>query len=207
MSGFNNRPGAGQRLADNVASNVSGIFSTKSSARFASGARTTMKINGKITGFAFGVSWKITTSVTPINVIDDYFPAELAPQRIQVEGSISALHIPGQSAGTELWQPDALNFLFQQYITIEVRDSATDQLLFYTSKAMITSRQEDIKVDSLANVTLNFMAIGFQDERKPELADGVNTPNASSNGGPDSPKSRLQQTAGNVANKLRNFGF
>lgn len=202
MSGFNNRPNT---IADNVASNVSGIFSTKSSARYASGARTILKINGKVTGFAFGISWRINTAVTEINTIDDYFPAELAPQRVTCEGSISSLHIPGQSAGTELWQPDALNFLFQQYITIEVRDSATDQLLFYTSKAMITSRMEDIRVDQLANVSLSWRAIGFQDERKPELADGVQT--ASGEGQTQQPQSRLQQVAGDVANKLRNFSF
>lgn len=199
MSGFNNRPNSA--ILDNVASNVSGIFSTKSSARFASGARTTMKINGKITGFAFGVSWRINTAITEIITIDDYFPAELAPSRVTVEGTISSLHIPGQSAGTELWQPDALNFLFQQYITIEVRDSATDNLLFYTSKAMITSRAEDIRVDSLANVTLSWKAIGFQDERKPELAEGAKA-TAASKAAAGQPQSRLQQTA----NRLRNFG-
>jgi hypothetical protein len=164
MSGFNNRPNS---IADNLASNFTGIFSTKQSAKYASGARTILKINGKICGFAFGVSWRINTTVTEVNTIDDYFPHELAPQRITVEGSLSALHIPGQSVGTELWQPDALNFLFQQYITIEVRD-INDQLLFYTNKAMITSRQEDIRVEQLANVQISWRAIGFQDERKPE---------------------------------------
>lgn len=177
MSGFNNRPGVGQRLIDNAASNVAGVFSTKTSARYASGARCVLKINGRVSGFAFGVSWKITTQVTEIQTIDDYFPYELAPQRISVEGSISALHIPGQSAGTELWQPDALNFLFQQYITIEVRDSATDQLLFHTDQAMITSRMEDIKVDQLSSVSLTWRAIGFRDERMPETATGAKTAN------------------------------
>lgn len=202
MSGFNNRPNS---VVDNVASNVSGVFSTKPSAKYSSGARTTLKINGKIVGFAFGISWRITTAVTEILTIDDYLPAELAPQRVTVEGTVNALHIPGQSAGTELWQPDSLNFLFQQYITLEVRDSATDQLLFYTSKAMITSRAEDIRVDSLANVSLSFRAIGFQDERKPELADGVQ--GSSSQGQSEQPQSRLQQEVNNVANKLRNFSF
>jgi hypothetical protein len=175
MSGFNNKPGFLDQVANNAASNVAGVFSTKPSARYASGARCTLKINGKVSGFAFGVSWKISTAVTEIQTIDDYFPYELAPQRVSVEGSLSALHIPGQSAGTELWQPDAINFLFQQYIAIEVRDSATDQLLFYTDKAMITSRAEDIRVDSLSSVQLSWRAIGFQDERKPELAQGANT--------------------------------
>ncbi len=199
--GFNNRPNVASRLADNVASNVSGIFSTKSSARYASGARCLLKINGKLSGFAFGVSWRINTAVTEINTIDDYMPYELAPQRVTVEGTLSALHIPGQSAGTALWQADALNFLFQQYITIEVRDSATDQLLFYTSKALVTSRQEDIRVDQLSNVQLTWKAIGFQDERKPELAEGAQSAENKQ------PKSRLQETTGKVADKLRNFKF
>jgi hypothetical protein len=206
MSGFNNRPNLGQSLVDNVASNVSGIFSTKSSARYASGARCILKINGKVSGFAFGISWRITTQVTEIQTIDDYFPYELAPQRISVEGTISALHIPGQSAGTEMWQPDALNFLFQQYVTIEVRDT-TDNLMFYTTQAMITSRSEDIKVDQLSNVQLTWKAIGFQDERKPELAVGADkSANATAStpaSGPDNAPSRLQE----VAQKLRDFKF
>jgi hypothetical protein len=169
MSGFNNRPSIGQRALDNVVGNVSGVFSTKPSAKYASGARCLLKINGKLSAFAFGIAWKINTQVMEITTIDDYLPYELAPQRVTVEGSISALHIPGQSAGTELWQPDVLRFLFNQYITIEVRDSATDQLLFYTGQAMITSRSEDIKVDSLSNVQLTWKAIGFRDERAPEV--------------------------------------
>lgn len=186
MSGFDN---ANPDIARNLNSNVAGIFSKKPSAKYASGARTVIKINGKIASFAFGVSWRITTQVTEIQTIDDYLPYELAPQRVTVEGTISALHVPGQSPGTELWQPDALNFLFQQYLTIEVRD-VTDQLLFYTNTAMITSRSEDIRVDALSNVQLSWKAIGFQDERKPELAQGVKDPEDKQ------PKNRLQPEAG-----------
>ena len=174
MSGFNNRPPLSQSLADNVISNVSGIFSTRPTAKYASGARCLLKVNGKLCGFAFGISWRINTQVMDINTIDDYFAWELAPQRITVEGTITALHIPGTSAGTELWQPDVLNFLWQQYISIEVRDSATDQLLFFTDKAMVISRAEDIKIDSLANVQIAWRAIGYRDERTPQHANVSN---------------------------------
>lgn len=176
MSGFNNRPPVAQNLLDNVVSNVSGVFSTRPAAKYASGARCILKINSKLVGFAFAVSWRISTNVTEINTIDDPLPSEFVPQRLTVDGTISALHIPGQSATTELWQPDVLSFLFHQYITIEVRDSQSDALLFYTNKAMIISRQEDIRVDQLSNVTLNFKAIGWKDERQPEWPDNFNTP-------------------------------
>lgn len=173
-SGFNNRPPVGQSIADNIVSNVSGVFSTRPSARYASGARCTLRVNGKIVGFAFAISWRINTVNTEINTIDDPLTTELVPQRLTVDGSISALHIPGQSPTAELWQPDVLSFLFHQHISIEVRDSQTDALLFYTNKAAITSRQEDIRVDQLANVTLTWKAIGWKDEKPPETPENFN---------------------------------
>ena len=174
-SGFNNVPSLPSNLANNVAGNVTGILSTRPSAKYASGARCVLKVNGAIVGFAFGISWRITTQVIENRTIDNYLPYELIPQMITVDGTISALHIPGQGVGVKLWQPDVLNFLSQQYISIEARDSATDQLLFYTAEAMITSRTEDIRVDQLANTTLTFKAIGFIDERTPSTPTNLNT--------------------------------
>lgn len=174
-AGFNNVPEITQRLLDNAAGNLSGIISTRESAKYMSGARCLLKVNHRPVGFAFNVQWRIDTLFTEINVIDNPEPEELAPKSIRVSGSMSALHIPGESVGVQMWQADVLSFLFHQYITIEVRDSATNQLLFYTSKAVITSRQEDIRVDDLAQVSLSFMAIGFRDEKTPEAPRDINT--------------------------------
>jgi len=173
-NGFNNKPPVAQSLVSGALGDLSGIISTRPVAKYMSGARCILKINSKLVGFAFGITWRINTSYTDINVIDDVLPTELAPQRITVDGTISALHIPGQSVTTELWQPDVLSFLFNQYVTIEVRDSQTNNLLFYAGKAVITSRQEDIRVDQLANVNLSWRAIGWKDEKIPELPDGYN---------------------------------
>jgi len=177
VDGFDNA----NSVAKNILSTTGSVFSTKTTAKYASGARCLLKINNKISAFAFGISWQITTDVAEINTIDDYLPAEIIPRRVSVQGSISALHIPGQSVTTELIQPDVLNFLFQKYITIEVRDSATDELLFYTNKAMITNRSETIQVDQLASVQLQFKAIGFADERKPELPSNLKKSSSKTN--------------------------
>lgn len=205
--GFNNTPPFGQQILDNiVGGNIGGIISTRPTAKYASGARCILKINGQIVGFAFGISWKITTNHVEINTIDDYMPYELAPQRITVEGTISALHIPGTSAGTELWQGNTLTFLFNKYISIEVRDSQTDQLLFATAKAVITSRQEDIRVDSLANVNLSWKAIGFLDERTPEPPkdfDKAQSPNKTNS---SLPKNSILGDFGNTPGMKRSSG-
>lgn len=151
------------------ASNTGGLFSIKSAAKYSSGARTILKMNGEIVGFAFNISWRVNTDWQEIRTIDNYMPEELAPRTVTVEGSLGMLHIPGQSATAKLWQADQLSFMFQKYVTIEVRDSATDQLLFYAPQAAITSRAEDISVDSLSKVTLTFKAIGWKDEKEPNL--------------------------------------
>lgn len=170
MTGFNNTPDIGQQLTDNIVEgNLSGIISTRDSAKYASGARTILRINSRPVGFAFGIQWRVDTLYSEVNAIDNPLPEEFVPRAIKVSGNISALHIPGQGAGVQLWQADVLSFLFHQYLTIEVRDSTTNQLLFFAPKAVITSRQEDIRVDDLAQVALSFQAIGFRDEKTPEV--------------------------------------
>jgi hypothetical protein len=179
-TGFDNSS-AGQTLANNALSNVAGILSTRPNAKYLSGARVTLKINGKLVGFAFGISWNITTDFIEINTCDDYLPYELAPRRVTVDGTISCLHIPGTSATTEGWQSDVLSFLFQPYISIEARDSATNQIIFATDKAMIEQRTEDIRVDQLSSVTLRWRAIGFIDEKDLSTLSPPNDYNQTSN--------------------------
>lgn len=208
--GFNNKQEFGQQLVDNtLEGNFGGIVSTRAMAKYMSGARCILRMNSKIVGFAFGVSWRIQTSFTEIDSIDNILPDELAPRRIQVDGSISALHIPGRGAGIQLWQPDVLSFLFHQYITIEVRDSQTNNLLFFAPKAVITSRQEDVRVDDLAQVSLSFQAIGFRDEKTPEEPLGTDTVSTSSqNGDSRSPIQQvLDKTSGLLNTVSSNLGF
>lgn len=155
-------------VVGNALGGFTSVFSVKPMAKYLSGARCVLRMNGKIVGFAFGISWKINTDATEIRTVDDYFPYELAPRHISVEGTISGFRIPGFGPTERLLQSDALSFLHQRYIEIEVRDSQTDNLIFLTRKAMVVGRSENIKSDSLAEMTLNFRAIGWADERTPD---------------------------------------
>lgn len=173
---LDNGQGIGATLVNNAAGNIEGIFSIKPMAKYLSGARCVLKVNGKIVGFAFGISWNIETSVTQIDTIDDPLPYELAPAQIAVTGTITGFRIPGSGPTQQLIQGDVLSFIHQRYIEIEVRDSQTDNLIFLTKRAMITNRSESIRTDALAEMTLNFKAIGWADERTPKLPDGVGSP-------------------------------
>lgn len=165
--GFDNRQNFGRQLAENIADNYSNILTARPSAKYVSGARCVLKINDKIVGFAFSVSWNIKTAYQEIREIDNILPVELAPTLISVTGSLSTLRLPMRGAGVEGWQPNMLAFLDSKYITLEVRDSETDTLLFYSSKVAITNRSETINIDDLASVQLQWTAIGFMDEQTP----------------------------------------
>ena len=198
MSGSKNKIDAPSNLnssiAQNVLSNFDGILSIKPMAKYLSGARCTLRMNGKIVGFAFGISWRIQTLVQPIQTIDNYEDYELAPKRIEVSGSINGFRIPGAGPGNLQLQSDVLSFLHQRYVEIEVRDSQTDNLIFYTGKALITNRSENIRTNSLAEMSLEFLAIGYQDERQPSLVS-------------ESTSSELEKNKGsfeNLADKLKN---
>lgn len=182
-NGFDNRPNnlldaalspfsiisSPNNLLDTALSPFSGIISSRPNAKFMSGARCALKVNGELVGFAFGISWSITTSFSEINTLDNYLPEELAPQRITVEGTLSALHVPGVSCTTLGWQGDVNSLLFAPYISIEARDQGTNQLIFATDKAVIINRTEDLRVDQLSNVAIRWRAIGFIDEKKPQI--------------------------------------
>lgn len=162
-----------KQTGDNFAGNLSGIFSLKPMAKYLSGARCVLKINNKIIGFAFAISWNIRTEAVEIETIDDYLPYEIAPQRISVNGTISGFRIPGSGPTQDLIQADIASFLHQRYVEIEVRDSQTDNIIFVTKKALITGRQENVRSDSLSDMSLTFKAIGWADERTPKKPDGV----------------------------------
>ena len=142
--------------------------------KFMTGSRAVIKINGKLAGFAHSATFRVNTSQTDILTVDDWTPYEIAPSRVTIEGTLGMFHIPGKGASAELIQSNVLSFLHHRYITIEMRDRKTDQLIFQTNKAVITSRYQEVKAGELSNVVLNFKAMGWVDEMVPKFADGHN---------------------------------
>jgi hypothetical protein len=79
-TGFDNVPDIGQQLTDNILEgNLGGIISSRPTAKYMSGARCVLRINGRPVGFAFNVSWRIDTVFAEINAIDNPLPEEFVP--------------------------------------------------------------------------------------------------------------------------------
>lgn len=157
-----------QGLATNTLGQLGPIFTLSPVAKYITGARTVIKVNGKPVVFAFQVSWTVTTDQVEINTIDDPLPHEIAPRRITVSGTLGGFVIPGQSATTEVIQSNVLSFLSNKYISIEVVDSQTQSILFKTNSAVVTNCSTTSNAGQPATMTLQWKAIGWQNEFAPE---------------------------------------
>jgi hypothetical protein len=137
--------------------------------KYMTGARCIIKVNGKLAGFAFSVSWNINTAQTTVREIDNFLPYEFAPSMLSVSGSLGMFHVPGKTATSELFMPNVLSFLHHKYISIEVQDQTTGQQLLRVNKAVITNKSQAITAGQISQMTLEWQAIGWQDEMKPAV--------------------------------------
>lgn len=157
-----------QKAANNVSSQLGTIFTLKPQAKYLTGARTIIRVNGDVVAFAFQVTWNCRTEATEIYTIDDPLPWEIAPKTISVTGTLGLFQLPGDSPIARLMQADIANFLMNKYITIEVKDVASDNIIFKTNKAIVTGQQGEVASERLSTMTLTWTAVGWRAENEPK---------------------------------------
>jgi len=162
-------------LADSITrSAVGGLSPLNNFGRYMTGSRAIIKVNDKLFGFAFAVSYNINTEYVENNTIDSYVAEELMPTRISVSGTLSMFHIPGKGPTKELVQANVMSFLMHKYITIEIRDQTTDEIVFKTNKAVITNKNQTLQAGELSTIQLTWKALGWVDELEmPKEPDGA----------------------------------
>lgn len=165
-------------IAENAVDSTLGQLSPLNDfGRYFTGSRAIIKVNDELIGFAFSVSFNISTTQDPIYTIDEWLPWELAPQRVAVTGTLGMFHIPGRgpTANTGMMQ-NVLSFMKHKYITIDIRDQQTDNTIFKTDKAVITGRRQRIQAGEPSSIELTWMSIGWVDEKQP--SDPTDPPNS-----------------------------
>lgn len=166
--------GATGALSQSLLNSATGAASPLNNyARYMTGARAIIKVNGKLFGFAFGVNYNISTPAEEIWTVDDWTPYELAPQRLSVSGTMGLFHIPGKGPTKELVQANVLSYLMHKYITIEITDQMTGQKIFKTERAMITNKSQMLNAGDISTIQLSWKAIGWIDELTPSYPNGA----------------------------------
>lgn len=132
--------------------------------RYMTGSRAVIKVNNKLYGFAFSVTYNIKTEYVENTTIDSYIAYELMPTRISVDGTMSMFHIPDKSPTKQFVQANVASFLMHKYITIEISDQMTGQVVFKTNRAVITNKSQTLTAGELSTIILNWKALGWTDE-------------------------------------------
>jgi hypothetical protein len=145
------------------------LVSFSPSARFIAGGRVIIKINHKPAPRLSAISWRIITEQRQNREIDNASAFELMPTVIDVTGSYSEYREPFRSANSMFYQGTPMSFMFHPYMVIEVRDSLTDALLFYSGKCAITERSESVDVNGLMMTNVQWKSLSWKDEREPTI--------------------------------------
>lgn len=167
--------GSATGLVENIAQGaIASASPLNNFARYLTGNRAIIKVNDKLFGFAFGVTYTINTDYVENATIDSPIAYELMPTRITVNGTLSMFHIPGKGPTKQLVQSNIMSFLLHRYITIEISDQTTGQVVFKTNKAVITGKTQNIQAGEISTIQLTWKALGWVDElMNPSEPDGA----------------------------------
>ena len=137
------------------------------------GARAIISMNNRVIAYATSCSYMYDTEYKPQKEVDNSLPAELTPGAINVQVTCNVTRVPLQSATGMALQPTIANNLSQPYMSIELKDRATDQTILFVPKAQLVRRAGGVNVRQMSSETWTLAGIGFWDEREPEGINGI----------------------------------
>jgi hypothetical protein len=125
-------------------------------------------INGTLLGYITAVpQWVITTDQREAREIDSNIPAELMPGSYRVNGSFGILR--GQDTGGlegAGMVASAQDMLRQKYLTIELQNRLTDQIIFRAVQCAVTRQVWSISPKQLIQGSFDWVGTTFENEAK-----------------------------------------
>jgi hypothetical protein len=125
-----------------------------------SGATIKLFIGGVLYPEAQSISYTIDYGEEPIYGVDSSLPQEIRQTRISVQGQVSGIRlrasggIQGRNARTLL--KDSLQ---APYVSIQIRERATDEILLFIPQAKVTNQSSTVSVKGLMQLSFGFKGI------------------------------------------------
>lgn len=135
-----------------------------------SGARTQVRIGGKIVGWGVNLQVDETQNLTAVDVLDNPYTEELELNSVSVTGSMSVVVIYGDGIAEQKIFPQDENkaglILFPE-AQLAVVDSLTNQVLFTVHRLKFTGRSLSFTREGVAMSNVSFRAIRLESHNKP----------------------------------------
>jgi hypothetical protein len=130
------------------------------------GAHLKCYVNGKLLGYVMGVpSWQVRTDWGELREIDSVIARQLAPRMYAVMGTLQILR--GRETGGPEGAgmvPQAEAMLRQKYLTIEIQDRVTQDIVYRAILCQVLQQDWQIQPKSLVVGSVNFRGITFANE-------------------------------------------
>jgi len=129
-----------------------------------SGARSRFKINGRVIGFAGGVSGSESIDYEPIDVLDLLEVKEFVPVAYRATLSAQIFRIVGNSLKSQSIFPTLENILTSGDLTCTVEDKLTGSTLAQFEACKAQEHSFDITARGVVSENVTFVTIRLRDE-------------------------------------------
>jgi len=124
------------------------------------GALIKLYIGGVLYPEAQSISYTIDYGESEIYGIDSAFPQEIRQTRVSVQGQVSGIRIKAsggiQSRNARTVIKESLQ---APYVSIQIRDRSTDEIILFIPQAKVTSQSSSISVKSVVTLSFGFKGI------------------------------------------------
>ena len=130
------------------------------------GSTLKVYVNSQLLGWVTGIpTWTITTEWARIREIDSSITRQLVPRSYTVSGTLQVVRgrYTGGAEGAGLI-PSAENMLRQKYLTIEVQDITTQDIVYRAKHCQVMNQTWRIDGRGVVTGTLNFEGLTFESE-------------------------------------------
>ena len=130
-----------------------------------SGSRVALFLNGHRFGRAISLEMSSDTSTHPIETIDDLLPAEIAPTRTRVRGTVRCYRLSGdggiEGAGVTT---QFANIPLQKYFSLTLKDLGTDRTIFQFDFCMVEQQSWAVVTKDLMSGQFSFTGMTWGNE-------------------------------------------
>lgn len=135
------------------------------------GAHVQLLVNGQLLGRVTKFRWSRRVSRRRLQAIDQQTASELVPGAIVVQGAIELIHTQddGGAEGAGLIAP-VPDLQREQYLTLELRDYASDTVVFSATQCMIDSESWEAQPKQVLAGSLTFEGLTLATAVRPRDA-------------------------------------
>ena len=128
---------------------------------FSTGARSKIRLNGKLIGAATDVSWSVDANFEPLQTIDNYMPVEIIPHQCVVKAELRSFIHPDYSPASQHMFTILQSYLHTPTVTIEIMDRLGNMI--FAARGSFNAVRGSVSTKQVSTMSASFVGYYFRD--------------------------------------------